>query len=368
MKSARRSDSRARELLDALVEERRRLVGAQLVASVGDTFLYDLAVGEALPGRAMEPDTIQSLYCLTKPIVATATCLIAEQHGIDLDADLSRSSPRVAHMLGGFVLSLRDVLSHAAGLHPMRAADVMFLPRPDRERATTQLVIDVEASIGTNHTYSEFQGWNLLRIWLEDVSGVSFGTCVERTVCEPLGLRDVYFGSDGTWPALQERLGVHYEVNERYAKPLVHELLRKHLDDPAMQAIGGHASARDIARFYGAVRRGLRESVPGLPNSSTLWEMATATAPPAVDPVLTSTVSFGLGFMTNLSVVLSESLGPRAFGHLGLLGHSFAFVDPECDLVVVFCSNGFLVDDRDRQQVRAALCDAIYEDVMAAAV
>ncbi|MGQ0824634.1 MAG: serine hydrolase domain-containing protein [Actinomycetota bacterium] len=349
-----------------MIDEGRRLVGAQLIVTVGGSTVCDEALGDALPGRAMTPRTIQPVYCLTKPLVAAAVCSTAQDHGAALDAPVGDMSPRVASMLGARRVSLRDVLSHSAGLHPVLAADVMLMPGPERDAVAARTVIADDFRVGVDHAYSEFQGWNLLRCWLEDVSGMSLGACVRRLVCEPLGVRDVYLGvSDDEWDDVRQRLGVHYEITQGCARPLLHELLRKHFDDPAMQSIGGYASARGIADFYAGVLCARRDPVPGMPDPATLRAMTRSTAPAAVDPLLTSELSYGLGFMTDLDGALSAALGARTFGHLGPLGHSFAFADPDRDLVAVFCANGFLGVDSDRRRARAALCDAIYEDAAA---
>jgi CubicO group peptidase (beta-lactamase class C family) len=350
-----------------IVAEGRRLRGAQLVVSVRDRIICDTALGAAGPDRTMAGDTVQHVFCLTKPVVATAVCIAAENSGIPLDADVRDASPRLAAMLGGRELSLRAVLSHAAGLHPVLAAEVMFQPRDGREAAAAAVSFAEDWPLGEAHAYSEFQGWNVLRLWLEDITMMSFGDAVRHWLFDPLALTDIYFGvRDDEWEDVERRIGLHYDIGRTLARPMLHELLRKHFDDHTMQSVGGYASAAGIAAFYRAILRGREEAVAGLPAPATIREMTTPTAVPVLDPVLGSEVSFGLGFMTDLAGALGPALGPRVFGHLGALGQSFAIADPDTGLVGVFCSNGFLVKDGERRGSRAALCEAMYEDVAAA--
>jgi CubicO group peptidase (beta-lactamase class C family) len=355
----------ARELVGSIVDRGDRGAGAQFVVTIrGDRFVDD-GFGIARPGHRMTPDTVQSLFCLTKPIVGASVLAVAERRGISLDEDVARSSPRLKRMLGGRSLCLRGVLSHTAELHRVLAAEVMFMPRADRLAATKQIAFATNSNSEAHHAYSEFQGWNVLRVWLEDVTGLPFGAAMRSASLEPLGLRDLYFGVDDTeWEDVRERLGVHYQMDQGVARPLLHELLRKHLDDPAMQSVGGYGSARAVARFYcAALRARAGETVEGVPSPSLVRAMVTPRAAAQVDPVLTLRVSFGLGFMTDLQGAFGPSIGSAAFGHIGLLGNAFAFADPELDLVVVFVSNGFMIDDEQRLVARASIVRAIYDEV-----
>jgi CubicO group peptidase (beta-lactamase class C family) len=357
------------DLARSIVESNRRAAGVQVVVTAGGRTICDEGCGLAGPGRPMTPDTIQSLFCLTKPLVAAAACALAEAKGFSIDDDVRELSLGAARRLGAHRCTLRDVLSHAAGLHDVRAAEVMFMPVAARQRALDSVPAVAEWNVGRDHAYSEFHGWNVLRVLIEDAYHVPFGAALRQALLEPLGLDDVYFGvTDAEWVDVRERLGVHYAIEDGYTRPLLHELLRKHLDDRAMQTIGGYGSARALAAFYAAVLAvGRGCSRAGLPSPALTRAMVQPTAPPAVDPVLTARLSFGLGFMTDLADLFGPAAGPDAFGHMGLLGSSFAFADPACDLVVVFVSNGFLTADDDRLETRVRLIEAARQDALVTA-
>lgn len=360
----RTTGGEAADLVRSIVASGTRAAGARLIVSLGGDVLVDLCAGETRPGRTMRHDTVHSLFCLTKPIVATVAVAVADERGVPLDDDMRTSSPRIAEMAGDRRVVLRDVLSHSAGVHTVLAPQVMFLPRPERAAACNRLVFADGWRTGVDHAYADFQAWNVLRVWLEDVTGEPFSRLL-RARLTAAGLDDLHFGvGDDEWAAVSDRIGVNYDVIDGQPRPMPHELLRKHLDDPAMQSIGGHGSAAALARFYELVLGALHGSAPrGFPGTERMREMVTPTAPPAVDPVLTSTLSFGLGFMTDLTEALSPSIGARAFGHLGLLGHAFAFADPDIDLVAAYVPNGFLVADGGRFATRASIVDAIYRDL-----
>src|SRR4051794_22837955 len=256
-----------RDLALSIIEDKGRAAGAQIVVTLGGSTICDEGLGEAQPGREMTPDTIQSLFCLTKPLVAAAVCAPAGEHDYSLDDDLRSLSPRLTALDLVHRISLRDVLSHAAGLQQMLAAEVMFAPRANRAKSGREVRFADDWKIGVDHAYSEFQGWNLLRVLIEDTCEDAFGPSLRRALLDPVGLHDIHFGvDDAAWADVRERLGVHYVIEGGPPRPMLHELMRKHLDDPALQTIGGYGSARALAAFYRAALRVLSgQSVPGLP-------------------------------------------------------------------------------------------------------
>jgi CubicO group peptidase (beta-lactamase class C family) len=346
--------------------------GAQLVIARGGTTICDLAVGDALPDRALTRDTVQALLCLTKPVVAAGVCGLAEARGIGVDDDVAEASPRLARMVDGRRVCLRDVLTHTAGLHAVVSPQVLLAGRPRRVAFSEQLTWVPEWRIGEDRAYSDFQGWNVLRIWLEDVSGADFGAAMRELVLGPLGIRDMYFGfSDAEWSDVVERLGVHYEIDGGSARPMLHELSRRFINDPPQISLGAYGTAIDLARFYRATLDALTgKATAGLPSPALLREMIRPTGPAAEDPLLQSALSFGMGFMTDLALGLGGPIGPRAYGHMGAFGSSFAFADPDADLVVAYVSNAFPYLVGNRPQVlaaRRAIVEAIYNDYAVAA-
>ena len=65
-------------------------------------------------------------------------------------------------------------------------------------------------------------------------------------------------------------------------------------------------------------------------------------------------------------VIVAKAPGANTFV-VGMLGSSFAFADPACDLVVVFVSNGFLTADDDRLETRVRLIEAARQDALVTA-
>jgi CubicO group peptidase (beta-lactamase class C family) len=342
--------------------------GAQLVVRRGGQTVMHESFGEARPALPMTESVIQGLFCLTKPVVACAVCAAADSAGISLDDDVRSVSPRLATLLGDHRVSLRDVLSHRAGLHPVSAAEAMFMPSDERHRASERATFADGWRIGVDRAYSDFQGWNVLRVWLEDMTGRSFSAALRHTMLAPLRLHDCYFGvTADQWHDVRNRLGVNYQFDNGVALPLLYGLLRKMLDDPLMQTVGGHGSASAIAQFYEATLDVMSgQTRAGLPATERLQEMVQPSGPRATDPLCSTPVAFGLGFMVDLQEAFGTAIGNRAYGHLGLMGNAFGFADPDLDLVAVFVSNAFLLAPQEQQgigRMRRALVDVIYRDV-----
>jgi CubicO group peptidase (beta-lactamase class C family) len=362
----------ARDLARSIVDQGTFGTGMQLVVMQHGRVLLNECNGEARPGLAMARDTVQALYCMTKPVVACAVCATADAVGVSIDSDVRDVSPRLAILLGDHRISLRDVLSHRAGLHLVSAPMAMFEPAAKRRELTERATVAGSWRVGVDHAYSDYQGWNVLRVWLEEVTGLPFGVAVRETTLAPLDVDDCYFGvSDAQWIDVRDRLGVNVQLDNGTLLPLLHGLVRKFLDDPLMQVIGGYASAEAMARFYQSTLDVLAgRPRPGLPSPTRLGEMIEPTGAPATDPVLKTPVAFGLGFMVDLVETFGASIGNRAFGHLGLMGNAFSFADPDLDLVAVFIANAVYFSDEGKHgigRMRRSLVDAIYSDVAVAA-
>ena len=362
----------ASELVRSIVDAGTFGAGVQLLVRHRGRTVVEESIGAAQPRAVMTTDSVQGVYCLTKPIVSCAVCATADAHGIALDGDMRDVSPRLAKMLGDHRVSLRDVLSHRSGLHGVSAIEAMFMPPAQRLHIAEHASIAKGWRVGVDRAYSDFQGWNVLRVWLEEVTGVPFPDAMRAVMLSPLELDDCYFGvTDAQWSAVRNRLGTNYFVDQGVPLPMLHGLLRKFIDDPLMQAIGGHASATAIAHFYeGALDVLAGRPRAGLPGVTRLREMLEPTGRPQTDPICNTPVAFGLGFMVDLAEAFGPSIGGAAFGHLGLMGNAFSFADPDLELVAVFASNALLFTPEQRSEVgdlRRSIVDAIYHDVAVAA-
>jgi CubicO group peptidase (beta-lactamase class C family) len=121
----------------------------------------------------------------------------------------------------------------------------------------------------------------------------------------------------------------------------------------------GHATARAIARIYGAIASGAAGRAPLLSKESI--ERCREDQSRGMDAVLQISTRFGGGFMRSQADVPGGSLGPGAgaFGHPGA-GGSLGFADPEAGVGFGYAMNRMgphiLLDPR-----ATALVDALYD-------
>ena len=80
--------------------------------------------------------------------------MTADALGMSLDDDLRATSSRLALLLGEHRVSLRDVLSHRAGLHPICAAEAMLMAADARRRVWERATFAKDWRIGVDRAYS----------------------------------------------------------------------------------------------------------------------------------------------------------------------------------------------------------------------
>ncbi|HEY3766267.1 MAG TPA: serine hydrolase domain-containing protein [Gaiellales bacterium] len=136
-------------------------------------------IGEAQAAGAARADSLFALASLTKPLVALAVMVAAEEGTIDLDAP-------VAELLPGYrteakrAITPRHLLAHASGLPEVGPSGVA--------------AIDVEPVCppATRRIYSN-EGYAVLGTLLSEATGIGHADYVRQAVFEPLGM-DAYLG------------------------------------------------------------------------------------------------------------------------------------------------------------------------------
>ncbi|MFE7577976.1 serine hydrolase domain-containing protein [Streptomyces sp. NPDC057521] len=210
--------------------------GAQ-VAVWRDGRLLTAVTGEeeAGSGRAVTVATAFPLGSLTKPFTATLAALLVADGDVDLDEPLSE---QLGELRGGPKFTLRQVLSHTAGL----AANTAELP-PGTTRAGWLARHASELAVyepGTVFSYSN-PGYVIAGHLVEEITGLDWAEAVHAMLLHPLG-------HDATAPVAPGHL-VRPDVRPR---PIQEQSVPP-LEDPAA---GLRGSARDLAVF-GAAHLGL---------------------------------------------------------------------------------------------------------------
>lgn len=335
--------------------------GAQLGAAVcftldGET-VVDLWGGhlDRERSRAWQRDTLVNVYSTTKGITALCAHQLVERGLLDLDAPVAHYWPEFA-AAGKAEIPVRWLLSHQAGLAALRR------PIGVEELFAWQPVVDALAEQapwwepGTAHGYHALTFGHLVGELIRRISGQSVGAYLREHVTAPLGA-DFHIGLAAEHDArvapvfgslVPPKLGAG-------AKPLPEPLagFLRDMRDPStltgaafsnpvrseslvntrawraaeIPAVNGHATARAIARIYGALARGGELDGVRLLEAASI-ERAIEQQAFGPDRVLGGMpMRFGLGFMLRHDgMPLSPS--PRAFGHPGA-GGSIGMADPD---------------------------------------
>lgn len=347
-------------------------VGAAVCVTLDGRPVVDLWGGYRDGARTQQwtPDTIVQTYSNGKGWIATCVHMLIDRGLVELDAPVARYWPGFERHGKEGVL-VRHVLAHTAGLPAptMRVPDEAIY---DFERML-EYVADSELywAPGTEMGYHAATfGWLNGGI-VRHVTGMHPGEFLRREIAEPLGA-DLYWG---TPPELDARTAEFLapvptgELSRTQTAGAQSEMAKKAFNNPprrfraanlrewraaVIPASNGHASARGLARMYGALACGGTLDGVTLMRPETV-DQARVEQTHGMDVISGQEARRSLGY--GLPVPGSDDpRGPGAFGHGGL-GGSLGYADPDHRLSFGYVMNqaGGNVDDRN-----TALSAALY--------
>lgn len=231
--------------------------------------------------RPWQSDSVAMSFSTTKGVASTALHMLVDRDQLSYDDPVADHWPEFG-AAGKGDLTIRDVMTHRAGLHRARdlvtdasdlldqrgmAAILAGLP-PDSRRTRTSGYHAI--------TY----GWLVSEIVLR-VSGRTLAEFVQTEIAEPVGADGLYIGLP---PAERHRIAPLFPVDtvesrarlpkivaflSRFARtrPFVDAMLVSDFDslfagddppitDTEMAAVNGFFTARSLARMYGAIANG----------------------------------------------------------------------------------------------------------------
>lgn len=357
-------------LLDDLVASGAER-GLQVAAYRDGALIVDAwaGVADAATGRAVDGDTLFTVFSSTKGVTSTVIHLLAARGLLDYDAPIAAYWPEFAAN-GKARVTVRHALTHAAGI-PQRpsGADATDWEGTVREIAAMTPLWEP----GTQHGYHAGTfGWILGEV-ARRVDGRPIARIVAEEIAAPLRVGDsLFFGiPDDAEPcvATLENDRTITDAPEAPPDSLLARAMpgsrgyavafnRPEIRRAVQPAGGGIMSARALARHYAAL---VGEGVGGvrlLPPERV--REATALQTEVKDIVLGVPVRRGLGYMLGGP---GSAMGERvsAFGHAGY-GGSIGFADPEYRFAFALTKNrlAFTLPDRSAANrvanaVRAAL-------------
>jgi CubicO group peptidase (beta-lactamase class C family) len=348
-------------------------VGAAVAITLEGRPVVDLWAGWADRARTRpwRQDTLVNVFSVGKAMAALSLLILVERGSVDLDAPVARYWPEFAAR-GKAEVTVRMVLSHRAGVPAIRR------PLPPLAMYEWDLMTSALAAEepwwepGRRHGYHVNTFGFLVGELLRRVRGESLGAFFRREVAGPLAA-DFHFG---TGPEHDARIADYlFEDAPPESADADDErqllLHRVYFNPPGVSGVGtvntrawraaempstnGHATARAVARIYGALACGGAVDGTRIVAAETLaGAVAEASAGP--DAVLGRPSRFGLGFqLTQPERPLGTS--PRSFGHFGA-GGSLGFADPDRRLAFAYTMNQ--AGPRWQNPRNRALIDAVY--------
>jgi len=347
--------------------------GAALCVQVGGETVLDLWAGMA-DRDGQQPwhaDTLLNLYSCTKAFTAVAALQLVGEGKLDLDEPIARLWPEFA-AAGKAQISLRDLLSHRAGLPAIRQP---LPPEALYDWDTMTAALAAEApwwTPGDGHGYAPITyGW-LLGEPLRRATGREPGALIVERSARPLGL-DFHIGlPDSEFHRVAHIARGKGQHGDAAAQRVLNAMLREpqslttraFTNPPSIMtstnkpewrrmsqpAANGHGNARSLAGFYAGLLDG------SLLDSALLAEM-TREHSQGDDRTLLTPTRLGLGLMLDQPDLPNATygLGRHAFGHPGA-GGSIGFADPERDLAFGFVVNTLgpyvLMDPRAQRLAR----------------
>jgi CubicO group peptidase (beta-lactamase class C family) len=326
--------------------------GGVLAVGYQGALVYEAAVGEAaiIPERRpMTLDTMFDLASLTKPLATTtALMLLVEAGEAALDAPITAYIP-ASPSAGGDSPTLRQLLSHCAGLPAWRPYYQTIDPAssPSARRQAVYAAVHREpllARPGATVQYSD-AGFILLGELVETLSGMTLDRFCQQQIFAPLRLEGLHF------PGLtRPRVAGGKYASTEYC-PWRGRILEGEVHDEnawAMGGVAGHAglfgTAHQVWRFAQTLLDGW-DGQPWLVPRPTLRAFTTRQESPAG-------TTWGLGWDTPTPGHSSagQFFPPTSYGHLGFTGNS-VWIDPTRKVIVVCCTNR-VHPSRQRQGIR----------------
>jgi CubicO group peptidase (beta-lactamase class C family) len=357
-------------------------VGAAVAATIDGKPVIDLWAGHADKAgtRPWQRDTLVNVYSTTKGITAILAHRLVDQGRLDIEAPVARYWPEFA-AAGKDRIPVNYLLSHRAGLAAVRKqlpADAFF----NWDMMSSALAAETPWwEPGTKHGYHALTFGYLVGEVIRRITGKTPGTYLREEITAPHQL-DIHIGTDASFDPRIADLITALPPPPGHSDPLL-EMARdpesvtfKAIANPVpvidaklinsrawrgaeIPAANGHATARDLARLYGALASGGNLDGHRILSPESIRRAYTEQTV-GIDAVLGQKTRWGLGFaLTQPETPLGPN--PHTFGHPGA-GGSIGFADPDARVGFGYVMNQMgadaLVDGR-----AATLFNALYESL-----
>jgi len=183
------SSSKLRDIIESYVAD-YNLSGLAVVVTRDNEVIYEGSHGKKQPTSPFATTDRSYIASVSKPMTATAVLMLAEEGAIDIDAPITA-------YLKDFTLSdgrqeeiiIRNLMNHTSGL-----SSKTYRYEKDPTHSSSDFYREFQkASLasepGTEFSYSN-EGYKLLGVLIEVVSGQSYGDFMAKRLFRPLGMTE----------------------------------------------------------------------------------------------------------------------------------------------------------------------------------
>lgn len=307
-------------------------------------------LADAASGTPVTPDTLFTVYSVSKGIAATAIHILAEQGKLAYDDPIAKYWPEFAQSGKGDIL-VRHALSHVAGI-PQMPPGTTFDDVLDWSAmcARTAALAPLWPAGETLCYHALTYGW-ILGGLAERADGRPFARIVAEEIVQPLDLNGLYFGvpdSELDRVATLEELPALRDAAPGAIPDIAPpgsigdaQMNRQEIRQACLPAYGLCTTARSLARVYASLIGDGVDGVRLLPSDRV--RQASTLEVDALDASGGTPTRFALGYGLGGP---DSAIGTRlsAFGHAGY-GGAYGYADPEFDLAVGLTKNRLTLDE-----------------------
>ena len=331
--------------------------GAAVAVYLHGELVVDAWTGARTPvGDPWERDTVAMSFSTTKGVVSTVLHRLVDRGLVDYDTPVARYWPEFAQA-GKSEITIRQLLSHSAGMHGARALVLEPNDILDWDRMTQRLAASAPAwEPGSRPGYQAITyGWLVGEVIRRVAGYASVSEAVRVEIAEPIGADGMFVGVP---PADRHRLAALIgrppietptgRVLDRFRDrpalvPFVEAfdalgfgtlMLTEAVHEGEIPSANGAFTARSLARMYAGLVSPDAFPAPPLVSAATLAR-ATEVQTTARDAVVGFPLQWRLGYHL---AATTRGVLPAGFGHFGY-GGSGAWGDPESGLAVGFVVN-----------------------------
>lgn len=330
----------------------RKEVPAAVLAVANSREVIRMQAFSREDGDQVTPESIFLLASISKPITATAVMQLVEDGLLVLSDPLTRYIPEFAQP-GKLPVTAWHLLTHTSGMEEMawwEALGQSFAPPSAYFEAACRSVLRFPP--GTRYEYCTLSFFILAEL-VTRLSGVPFQEYLRQRIFRPLGMVDTSFDPGHENP---RAVPVHNFYPDRARA----EAAFRYWVSLAVPGGGLWSTAGDLVAFGQTYLSGGRRGDALLLASATIALMTREHTTGLLEFVegRPQPAHYGLGWgKASLGGMLPGS--PHAFEHSGATG-TLLWVDPEWDLVFVFLTNQWGVEDHTRKSALQAVYGALH--------